>query len=417
MTKIQDIYELSPMQQGILFHTLYDRTSSAYFGQLSCTIHSEIDVDAFQKAWQWVTDRHAILRTSFHWLELDKPKQVVHSQTTFPWQYLDWSALSRTEQKSSFDALLETDRAQGFDLEAPPLSRATLIKLASARYRFIWSHHHLLLDGWSVSLVLKEVLTYYEAGNAGVTPTAVLQAQFRDYIIWLQQRDVAADEAYWRQLLHGWDSPTRLKVHGSLPEYGINGDAFAELTLHMTADTTKALSAFVRRHHITMSTLLQAGWAILLSKYTDADEVLFGTVISGRPHEIRAIESMVGLFVNTLPTPIHVDRQAQVVSWLQNLHARQKERENHGYNAVVDIQGWTDIPRDTPLFESIFVYQNFPLENVLADLTGSLSIADVQDYTWSNYPLALVATPGPSLNITLAGRIPKFTVNKNRMQN
>ncbi len=408
MTDIEDIYELSPMQQGILFHTLYDRESSVYFGQLSCTFHTDLDVTAFKNAWQVVTDRHAVLRSSFYWVDLRKPLQAVHRHVDFPWEFQDWSQMSDDDQQERLDDFLAADRTRGFDLEEPPLMRAFLIRMGVNDYRFIWSHHHLLFDGWSIPIILKEVLASYEAERSGANITIEKARPYREYISWLQQQDVVQAEAFWRQELRGLRTPTRLTEVLTLPLQTTEKETFAEQTIRLNKAASSALYTFARRHHITVSTILQAAWAILLYRYSGESQISFGVTVSGRPPSLPGVENMVGLFLNTLPAHFTVRMDRPLIAWLKEVQTKQAARERFAYTSLVDIQGWSDVPRGTPLFESILVYQNFPLESMFAEGTGSLPFEAIRDYEWSNYPLALVASPGPELNMTLAYDATRF---------
>src|SRR5436309_1409863 len=207
---IEDIYPLTPMQQGMLFHALYAPGSEAYFEQLSCGLAGSLDAAAFRRAWQRVMDRHAVLRTAFDWEETAEPMQVVFRQLELPFEELDWRSLPASERRQRLATFLSADRERGFPPGAPPLMRLALIHLADEEHFFVWSHHHLLLDGWCLSLVLREVLACYDAFRQGRDLHLQLPRPYRDYIAWLGGRDEAAAEAFWRRTLGSLAAPTRL---------------------------------------------------------------------------------------------------------------------------------------------------------------------------------------------------------------
>ncbi|MBG1263425.1 condensation domain-containing protein, partial [Nostoc commune] len=209
-TTIADIYELSPMQQGMLFHTLYAPNSGIYFEQRSCVIRGHLNLTAFHQAWQRVVERHSVLCTAFHWQELEKPLQVVHSDVKLPWQELDWRNLEVAEQQTKLTAFLESDRTEGFDLQQPPLMRCTIIQLQADIYQFVWSHHHLLMDGWCNGILLKEVFTLYEAFCQQQDVLLPFPTAYRNYILWLQEQNQTEAEIYWRNNLKGFTAPTQL---------------------------------------------------------------------------------------------------------------------------------------------------------------------------------------------------------------
>ena len=208
--QIEDIYELSPMQQGMLFHSLYAPASGVYCVQFITGVTGSLDPGVFKQAWQEVMDRHAVLRTAFFWEELDRPRQVVHTQADVPLEFYDWRALAPAEQEERLSTLLRKDRERGFDLSEAPLMRLALIHLGTDSFKFVWSHHHILLDGWSAPLLFREFFTLYHALTSGQEVRIERSRPYRDYIVWLQQQDLSQAEAYWRRTLAGFTSPTPL---------------------------------------------------------------------------------------------------------------------------------------------------------------------------------------------------------------
>ncbi|MEH2211066.1 amino acid adenylation domain-containing protein [Nostoc sp.] len=412
---IESIYALSPMQQGMLFHTLYAPDSGVYFEQFSCTFYGNFNVSAFEQAWQKVLERHPIFRTFFVWENCKKPHQVVRKWVNLPWSNYDWRSLSSVEQQERLEAFLQREREQGFELDKAPLIRFTLIKLREDTHQFIYSFHHLLMDGWCLSIICKEVFTFYAAYNKNQHLSLERPRPYRDYISWLQQQDLAQAEAFWRQTLQGFTAPTSLvaklvagKNHHQKPSY-------EEQQRQLSAMLTSALQSFTRQHHLTLNTLVQAAWALLLAHYSGESDVLFGATVSGRPAALRGVESMVGLFINTLPVRVQVAFNVQLLSWLKQLQAQQVEREQYSYTPLIDIHGWSEIHRGTPLFESIVVFENYPVDTSLTQQIEGLDIDNIRVFEQTNYPLTLVVGLDRKLNLQLKYDTSKFdaaTINR-----
>ncbi|VEP15783.1 conserved hypothetical protein [Hyella patelloides LEGE 07179] len=389
MENIADLYELSPMQQGMLFHTLYD-SSGLYFEQLSCTIKGNLNVWVFKQAWSKVVARHPILRTSFHWSELDKPLQVVHLTVELPWKEYDWKSLSSLEQQEKLEAWLQSDRTSGFELDEAPLMRCTLIQLANETYQFVWSHHHLLTDGWCLSILFKEVLAFYEAFNKGEKLYLSTPRPYRDYILWLQQQDTAQAETFWRKSFQGFKTPTPLLSEGRGDNYEGIKEKYDEQQFQFSTELTTTTKSFVRQHRLTLNTLIQGAWGLLLNRYSGEEDVVFGTTVSGRPPSLPKAESMVGPFINTLPVRVQC-KPTELLPWLKQLQAQQVEREQYSYTSLVDIQGWSEVPRKIPLFESLVVFENYPVDASLQKWQGEIEINSINAVERTNYPITVVA--------------------------
>ncbi|MEO5729912.1 MAG: condensation domain-containing protein, partial [Byssovorax sp.] len=272
-TNIENIYPLSPMQQGMLFHTLYAEGPGMYFVQIGWTLRGELDVAAFVRAWEEVVARHAILRTGFAWERLERPVQIVRRQVKLPLIELDLRDLSPEEQAARVAAFNEEDRRRGFDLTKAPLLRIALLRLADDAYRFVWSRHHILLDGWSTPLLVKEVFALYEAYSQGTELRLDRPRPYSDYIGWLGKQDPAQTEAFWRKQLGGFRAPTPLVVD-DLTAGDPSDTAFEEEKVTLTDESSAALQAFARKNQLTLGTLVQAAWALLLSRYSGEPDVL-----------------------------------------------------------------------------------------------------------------------------------------------
>ena len=400
MATVQDIYELSPMQQGMLFHTLYAPESSVYFEQRSCLLEGNLGVDAFKQAWQAVVERHAVLRTAFYWEEADKPLQVVHERAELPWIEGDWQSLLEAEQAQRLEAFLQDDRAKGFQLNQAPLMRCALFKIGPVRHRFVWSHHHLLMDGWCNAMLIKEVMAFYTAQRQGQSLTLQLPRPYRDYILWLQQQDQQQSEAYWRTNLAGFKAPTPLGIERSQIAESVSQSEHHDQRRTLSQSLTAKLNTFAKQRQLTLNTLVQGAWALSLSRYSGLPDVLFGATVSGRPPTLPGADSIVGLFINTVPVRVAVSPDMPLLLWLQQLQDTQRDRETYAYTALTDIQSWSEVPSGTPLFESLIVFENYPvsLDSALTDTSSGLTILEGQGFEQTNYPLALVVIPGNSLS-------------------
>jgi hypothetical protein len=407
LDNIEDLCGLSPMQKGMLFHTLYAPRSGVYFNQTAWQMTGNLDIAAFVKAWQRVIARHTILRTAFFWEDLADPLQVVLRSVALPLIYSDLRALSQAQQQQQIDKLLDDDRRRGFDIATAPLMRLLLLRLADDTHQLVWSRHHILLDGWSQALVLKEVFTMYELLRLGaVSPAeelAVLGAAypFSTYIAWLQRQDSVRTELFWRKALEDFSTPTRLRVAEPAGAAGAASHECAEETIRLSPETTAGLQALVQQHKLTLSTLVQGIWAVLISYFSGMRDVVYGVTVSGRPSDLPGIETLAGLFINTLPARARLDEAALLLPWLKDLQQQHAELRQYEHSALVDVQGWSAIPRHIPLFETIVVIGNYPTETEALEQYASLRLQLVRSSIKNNLPLTLRIVPAPALPVCL----------------
>jgi alpha-ketoglutarate-dependent taurine dioxygenase len=389
MKNVEDIYPLSPVQQGMLFHAVYDPKGGMYLEQKTCTLHGGLDVSAFERAWQCVVERHQVLRTAFVWRGMDEPMQVVRQKVKLSWTREDWRGLSPEEQQAQSSVFLQTDRTRGMDLSKAPLMRLALFRLADDAYQFTWTHHHILLDGWSLPILFKEVFAFYEASRKGADLRLEKGRPYRDYIAWLQRQDISQAEAFWRNELKGFTTPTPLWVSrntSSGPK-----EIYGEQHLPLSEQETAALQSLAQRHQLTINTLVQGAWGLLLSYYSGEKDVVFGATVSGRPADLPGVETIFGIFINTLPVRVRITPQVPLPSWLKELQAKQVEMRQYEYSPLAQIQGWSETPRGRPLFESILVYENYPVNITSEERSASVEIRNFQAQERGNYPLVLKA--------------------------
>lgn len=408
-TNIEDIYELSSMQQGMLFHTLYTEGSDAYIEQFCYDLTGEIDTDKFRKSWQEVINRHQALRTSFQWKGISKPVQLVSRDIELPWEFLDWSGLTQSGKDSEYVKFIREDRAKGFSMEQTPLMRCTLIKYDNEYFKFVWSFHHILMDGWSYPILQKEVFTFYEAFKNNKELILPKPLPYKSFIQWTNQQDRQAAEIFWKKELKGFTAATPLKgITDKLVSANNAAVETDEAEIKISATIASGLSSFAKKNQLTLNTIIQGVWSVILSAYRGESDVLFGGVISGRNPALRGIESMVGLFINTLPVRVNVDLQRDLVSWLKEIQAEHLERDQYSYTPLVDIQEWSEIQRGTQLFENIIVFENYPLDKSLENGIAGIKISNLKAFERTNFPLVILIAPGEDLVIKIVYETDKF---------
>ncbi|MEM7127274.1 MAG: condensation domain-containing protein [Chloroflexota bacterium] len=409
---IEDIYPLSPMQQGILFHHLLAPDAMLFTLQFNCVLHGPLESSALQQAWQQTIVQNSILRTAFYWEKLHQPMQVVRQQATLPWHLADWRTLNTQQQKSELAALRKRDAATAFDLAQAPLMRIHLIRTEEETHHLIWSYHHLLLDGWSTSLVLNEVWTRYQTITAadGFTvspdqdaevhlPAIPTRPPYQRYVAWLQNQETTDAEAYWQTTLQGVKEPTSLGF--GQPATNKRGGQFtyAEERFVLDQVTTDKLNQSARDHGLTLNTFCQAAWAILLSQLSGQSDLLLGITVSGREAELSQIDQMFGVFINALPMRVQIPNQTSVLDWLRQIQEQAFAMRRYEHVPQHQIQKWSAIPQGTPLFESVFIFVNYPMDG--ANAGANLHIDEIEFVEQTNTPLTIAAYPEDGLHFLL----------------
>ena len=363
---VRDIYPLSPMQQGMLFHSLHG-TEGDYVNQLRMDIGG-LDPDRFRAAWQATLDAHEILRSGFLWKDgWPQPLQVVFEQATLE--------LRLAPPGSDPQRQAEAEREAGFDPARAPLQRLVLVPLANGRMHLIYTYHHILMDGWSNAQLLAEVLQRY-AGQEVAAPVG----RYRDYIGWLQSRDAKATESFWRDRLASLEMPTRLARQTRTEQPG-QGEHLRELD----PQTTRQLASFAQGQKVTLNTLVQAAWALLLQRHFGQETVAFGATVAGRPAELPGIEAQIGLFINTLPVIAAPQPQQSVADYLQGMQALNLALREHEHTPLYDIQRWAGHGGEA-LFDSILVFENFPVAEALRQAPADLEFSTPSNHEQTNYP-------------------------------
>ncbi|HEY6323921.1 MAG TPA: amino acid adenylation domain-containing protein [Thermoanaerobaculia bacterium] len=403
---VEDIYPLSPLQQGILFHALYAPEAGFYFQQLGWQASGDLDRGGLRRAWARVVERHAVLRSAFAWEGRREALQVVSRRVALPWSEVDWSRVPPPVQQARLDDLLAADRRAGFRLDRAPLSRLCLMVLGGGRYRFLWSYHHLVLDGWSVGLVLDELFEIYLAERLRRPARQAAGRCFGEYIAWLRRQDRREAEAFWRRTLAGMSTPPAL---GPRLSFGPERRGFSERIARIGQPTTDRLQQLARQSRTTLNVVVQAAWSLLLGHYTGASDLVFGATLSGRSADPAAWSNTVGVLVNTVPVRVRLPAGTLLSDWLRHLQEHQAELFRFEHTPLVDVQSWSEVPAGKPLFDSLLAFENFPAERSLGERgDAGLSLGEVWSFQQPHYPLALMAAAPGDLSLRLLFDLSRF---------
>jgi len=401
MENIEDICEASFSQEGLLFESIAAGDRGLYVEQFTFSLAGPLDAGALRAAWDRLVARHEVLRTCFPWQAADRPIQVIYRSVELPWTLVDWSAVPAGEHEQRLAAFTRDDVARGFDLERPPLWRVALIRVADDAHWMVWTFHHAILDGWCLPLLFRELNQHYEDARRGTGESRPRPRPYRDYVRWQRAQDLAPAEAFWRAELAGLARPTSVaEALGA----GVDAPGVREVELRLSRELTEALQTLARRHRVTASTLCLGLWSLLLARHLDAAEVVVGVAVSGRPAELRGVEEMIGLFVGVVPARVPIAADRPLAAWLAELQARQRAREHHGTAPLIKIQQWSELPRGTALFDSLFAYENYPGgEQAPAGLDHDRVIVAIRSMIErTSYPLQLLIAPGAELGLRLA---------------
>ncbi|AKI92290.1 plipastatin non-ribosomal peptide synthetase PpsC [Bacillus subtilis] len=396
--EIQDIYPLSFMQEGMLFHSLYDEQSRAYFEQASFTINGQLDLERFQKSMDAVFDRYDIFRTAFIYKNVAKPRQVVLKQRHCPVHVEDISHLNERDKEHCTEAFKEQDKSRGFDLQTDVLMRISILKWAPDHYVCIWSHHHILMDGWCLGIVIKDFLHIYQALGKGQFPDLPPVQPYGTYIKWLMQQEREEAAEYWKKRLQHFEKASPLPKRTDQMSDG----TLQQITFTIPEKETSELQKIAAACGATLNTVFQALWGIMLQKFNRRDDAVFGSVISGRPSELKDVENMVGLFINTIPIRV----QSDFLSFSDLVSRMQKdmtEAEAYSYFPLYDIQAQSALKQE--LIDHIIVFENTPTQQEIEELNqaGSFdfSVKDFEMEEVTNYRCSVKVIPGRTLYVRI----------------
>lgn len=393
--RLEDAYALSPTQQGIYLHALLSRDKSVYIDQYCFVLRGSLNRDTFRSSWETVLQRHPALRSTVSRRHARRPIQIVHRDAELPFEFIDVSNLDVAEQDRQLTSCREAEVRRGFDMDCAPLMRLTLVRLAAQTHYLIWTHHHLIMDGWSMTLVLREVIALAECAG-GTSERAVHAAPtHRRYVEWLQALDAAPDERFWRQTLAGYRQALPL----GLPATRSPRPSYATHDLSLPLALTCALAELARVNGVTLGTVLHAGWAILLSGLAGHEDVVFGMVSSGREIDLDEVDAIVGLLITTLPLRLDAAATGALGPWLLRVQGLAADTRTHDAMALAEIHKCSEVAADHPLFETLFVMSNYPQLDSQGDRGIVMEPAEFR--TVPAFPITLVAVPGPNLLLRL----------------
>ena len=369
-------YPLVPMQHGMLFNTLYQPEHGIDLTHIVYDLPEEIEFALLQTAWQQCVDQHDIFRTGFEWEGRERPFQHVYPAAKLPFVFVDWSAETAVAQEMKFKQFLRTDRQQGFDFAVPPLMRCTLIKLASQRFRFVWTFHHSIIDGRASSLVLYEAFSRYDALLSQTELSSEPPVPYQKYVDWLYTQSWEDAEQYWRERLAGFEQTTPIPADDSgEPDVQLGDPAF-EQKLYLSAEITAKLQAITEQYDITFNTMVQGAWALLLHHYNNSDDVVFGSVRACRRSAFAGTENIIGQLINSVPMRTKLTPNTSVADWLEALRQQWNSIRPYEHAPYIKIKSWSEVPKGTPLFETTALYDHANVDSrheVVGGQMGSIA--------------------------------------------
>ncbi len=398
---MENSYALTPLQQGMLFHSILARDSGVDVLQLVVEFDEALKVELFRQAWEAVVARHEVLRTCFFWECLEEPRQVFQSILPLPWSFQKVGEVEPLRREEMLTHFLNEDRRAGFDVATGPLFRLALFQYSPAEFRLVWTFHHALMDDRAFELVVREVFTTYEAAVKGEPVTLPEVRPYRDYLEWLAKVDVLSSESYWKRTLQGFTEPTKLVLDSSRAIDPRKETRQGDQETSICKATTELLEQITDRIQVRMETLIYGIWGLLLSRYNDCEDVVFGATLSTRSHSIPGVESMVGLFWNTLPFRVLIDREASFETWLRGLNVQRESLSVHVHTPLVNTQAWSEVSAGAALFESLVDFEPCHLDTTLRAQGGNWSMRRFRPYGQPNFPLTFAVYGGEELSLKI----------------
>lgn len=399
--KGQQFYALTPIQAGILFNQEMEKKAGININQQIISITGNIELDIFKNAWRILFQRNDSLRTSYHF-DQEIPFQVVHESVEPEFEKLDFSKKNDGDRAISLEKLIIEDRERGFDVKKPPLMRLKLITLGKGRTKIIWTFHQLLADGWSTVILWQEFFKYLNDTKHRKALDPEPRAQYRDYISWLSHQKSQLSQKFWSKLLK--DMPDRTPLPVSINQNNPPLKAYASIMTKVSEQTVKKLNHIAKEFHLTMNSIIQSAWSIIYSKYTGSSDIIYGINVSGRPGNLKEIEWIVGLFINTLPVRVKLDWNLSTVELGRKLQSIFMEMKEFEHTPIWDITHWTKrvrSSRDEQLFEVIVGFDNFPFDETVSKGTNQIRIDNSQVIERTGYPFVLDILPGHAMDLKI----------------
>lgn len=393
-SKIESIFPLSFMQQGLLFHSISNSIDQGLL-LVQAKLTGEIDLTFFETAWNMCISRHQVLRSTVHWEKLDRPLQVVHQQKKVLFNYSDWKAKSKEEQYKEWELLKKECFINGSDLEKNPLLKVFLIQTKDNGYQLLWQVHHLLLDGWSSSIILNDILSYYEALKLEKEPVFEILPSHKSYLNWLSQRNSNMAKDFWKLYFEGFNK-TNLFCNKKVIK---NKNPQISKTNILSADIVKEMVDFSRQTKITINTLLQGVWSLTLCRYFNTTDIIHGATVSGRSSDFPNIHLLAGMYMNIQPVRGRISLKEQSIpEWLRDLQDSQQHALMYEYLGLDQLISCIKQRLNHKLFDSLFIYENYP---VVESNISSIGVSEFKSGLTSTYPVTMVAIPGDSIQLIL----------------
>ncbi|MEO8173546.1 MAG: amino acid adenylation domain-containing protein, partial [Sediminibacterium sp.] len=393
---IDGLYPLSGLQQGMLFHGLYDGEAGAYINQLTCNL-AGVNIELVIKSWNEILKRHTILRSAFYHDAFSVPVQYVYKEVGMPVTILDYRGMNEKDRSLAIKEYQEDDRRKGFDFRSAPLMRLALIRSAEDHWLMIWTSHHILFDGWSLPVLIENFLSTYDSLLAGKETNDTAVDRFEDYIRFIENSDKELQETYWRNYLKEVEQGSLLPFIETTAVRTKGAGIYNSTLFNLDAASTETLHQYAQVHHLTINTVMQGVWATLLHRYTNNENIVYGVIESGRPDQLDKVEQRVGMYINTIPFHTRIKSEKPIVEWLQEIQSQQAESRQYQHTSLTSIQKWTGLQGD--LFDSLLVFENYPISKVLKENKWSLQLDNIQLHEQTNYPLTIVITNTEQLSI------------------
>ena len=401
---IEAIFPLSYMQKGLLFHHLSNIWDQGFLN-VESRLTGNLDLSRFENAWEKAVERHSILRTTVHWENLEKPVQIVHRKKSMQIDFLDWSSHSPNEQKEKWSTLKTASRASGPDFEQGALLKLYLIKIEESLFYLLWPSHHLLVDGWSSQIVLKDVLSFYEMGSSSTQVNLDILPSQKSYLNWVKNQNRNFAENFWIDSFKGFERATLFDAQVRPSE----SNRPKVERIRLSKEDTDALKEFGGRLKVTMNTIIQGVWSLLLARYFDTTDTVYGTTVSGRSGDFPNIELLAGMFANIQPVRNLIEDEKPFSDWFQEIQKKQQEARNYEHVGLDEITSFIGWPEARPVFDSLLIFENYPKTD--SD-NKSIQISNFKSGLTSTHPVTMVVMPGEQIEFalsTMADRIEGHT--------
>jgi len=399
---VKDIYKLTPMQQGMLFHTIIEADPNAYFQQAEIWLEGDVEVTLLEKSFDLMIERYDVLRTVFLFENVNEPMQVVLKSRKCEVNTKDIRGMSEDDIKKYVAKFREADSKKGFNLTKDILIRLAVLRISETGYRLIWSYHHIIMDGWCLGILLGDFFKIYKALKDGKEPKLPRVYPYSNFIRWLERQDIQEAADYWKRYLEGYEQPTPIHRNKAVEEY--EEYDYREAETYLDEERTKALESLAGKLKVTVNSIIRVVWAVILQQYNNTEDVVFGSVVSGRPPEIEGIEKMVGLFINTVPIRVIKQSDESFAKFVTRLQAETQKAARYDYYALADIQAQTVVKQN--LLDHILVFENYPIEKEAKDLVDEnllgFKISNVKMYDRTSYNFNILVIPGKRLNMQIS---------------